>query len=71
MGNFMNTPAGAIYGFAPLPFKRGIWGGMPLSARTPIPALYLASSFAGAFGFSGAMKSGALAAQTALRERAR
>jgi phytoene dehydrogenase-like protein len=71
MQNFMNTPGGAIYGFAPLPFVRGIWGGMPVSARTPIPSLYLASSFAGAFGFSGAMKSGAVAAQMAMKERAR
>ena len=69
MHNFMNTPAGAIYGFAPLPFERGILRGMPISARTPIPGVYLASSFAGAFGFSGAMKSGAVAAQTAMKER--
>jgi phytoene dehydrogenase-like protein len=70
MHNFMNAPAGAIYGFASLPYERGIWGGMPVSARTPIPSLYLASSFAGAFGFSGAMWSGALAARIATKERA-
>ena len=27
MANFMNTPSGAVYGFAPLPFERGIWAG--------------------------------------------
>ena len=65
MHNFMNTPGGAVYGFAPLPFERGIWAGVPLSPRTPIPSLYLASSFAGGFGFSGAMRSGATAARIA------
>ena len=68
---FMNTPAGAICGFAPLPFERGIWAGAPISPRTPIPSLYLASSFAGGFGFSGAMRSGADAARIAMTERAR
>ena len=47
MHNFMNTPAGAIYGFAPLPFERGIWAGVPRSPKTPLPGVYLASSFAG------------------------
>ena len=46
MHNFMNTPGGAVYGFAPLPFERGIWAGLPRSSRTPIPSVYLASSFA-------------------------
>jgi phytoene dehydrogenase-like protein len=71
MHNFMNTPSGAVYGFAPLPFERGIWAGAPLSPRTPIPSLYLASSFAGGFGFSGAMRSGATAAGIAMKERPR
>ena len=38
MHNFMNTPAGAVYGFAPLPFERGIWAGIPRSPKTPIPS---------------------------------
>ncbi len=71
MANFMNTPGGAIYGFAPLPFERHIWSGEPLTAKTPLPSVYLASSFTGAFGFSGAMRSGAVAAQAAMSERAR
>ena len=71
MHNFMNTPDGAIYGFAPLPFERGIWAGVPRSPRTPLPGVYLASSFAEAGGFTGAMRSGAEAARMAMKERAR
>ena len=71
MANFMNTPSGAVYGFAPLPFERGIWAGVPRSPRTPLPAVYLASSFAESGGFSGAMRSGAEAARMAMKEHAR
>ena len=70
MANFMNTPGGAVYGFAPLPFARPIWAGLPRSPKTPLPGVYLASSFAQSGGFSGAMKSGADAARTAMKERA-
>ncbi len=71
MHNFMNTPGGAVYGFAPLPFERGIWAGVPRSPRTPLPGVYLASSFAESGGFTGAMKSGADAARMAMKERSR
>ena len=71
MANFMNTPGGAVYGFAPLPFERGIWAGIPRSPKTPLPGVYLASSFGQSGGFSGAMKSGADAARMAMKERAR
>ncbi len=71
MHNFLNTPGGAVYGFAPLPFQRGIWAGVPRSPKTPIPDVYLASSFAESGGFTGAMKSGADAARMATKERAR
>ena len=67
---FLNTPGGAVYGFAPLPFARGIWAGVPRSPRTPIPGLYLASSFAEIGGFTGAMKSGADAARMAMKDEA-
>ncbi len=70
MANFMNTPHGAVYGFAPLPFERSIWAGLPRSPKTPLPGVYLASSFAESGGFSGAMKSGADAARMAMKERA-
>jgi len=69
MRGFLNTPDGAIYGFAPLPPERGIWAGIPRSPRTPIPGLYLASSFAGSGGFTGAMMSGAEAARAAMAEK--
>ena len=68
MHGFLNTPEGAIYGFAPRPPERPIWAGIPRSPRTPIPGLYLASSFAGGGGFTGAMLSGANAAGLALVE---
>ncbi|HTR14190.1 MAG TPA: NAD(P)/FAD-dependent oxidoreductase [Roseiarcus sp.] len=70
MHNFMNTPGGAVYGFAPLPFERGIWAGFPRSPKTPVPSLYLASAFGEFGGFSGAMRAGALAAEMAIKERA-
>ena len=54
-----------VYGFAPLPPKRGIWAGIPRSPRTPVPGVYLASSFAGSGGFTGAMSSGSDAARHA------
>jgi phytoene dehydrogenase-like protein len=65
MHNFLNTPDGAIYGFAPLPPERPIWTGIPRSPATPMPGLFLASSFAGGGGFTGAMLAGANAAQLA------
>ena len=69
MRGFLNTPDGAVYGFAPLPPERGVWAGIPRSPRTPIPGLYLASSFAGTGGFTGAMRSGAEAARAAMAEK--
>jgi all-trans-retinol 13,14-reductase len=66
MHNFLNTPDGAIYGFAPLPPRRPIWAGIPRSPATPMPGLFLASSFAGGGGFTGAMLAGANAAELAL-----
>jgi all-trans-retinol 13,14-reductase len=71
MHNFLNTPGGAVYGFAPLPFERGIWAGPPRSPKTPVRGVYLASSFAESGGFTGAMKSGADAARMAMRDEAR
>ena len=67
---FTNTPGGAVYGFAPLPFERGIWAGVPRSPKTPLSGVYLASSFTESGGFTGAMKSGADAARTAMKEPA-
>jgi all-trans-retinol 13,14-reductase len=66
MQGFLNTPEGAVYGFAPCPPQRPIWAGIPRSPRTPIAGLYLASSFGGGGGFTGAMLAGADAARMAL-----
>ena len=59
------------YGFAPLPFERGLWAGVPRSPKTPPPGVYLASAFGLSRGFAGAMKAGADAARLAMKERAR
>ena len=69
MHDFLNTPDGVVYGFAPnVPEQMRL---VPLS-RTPetsIQGLLLASAFTGAGGFTGAMSSGAWAAKAALRHR--
>ena len=38
MHNFLNTPGGAVYGFAPLPFERGIWAAFRARPRRRCPA---------------------------------
>ena len=70
MAGFMNVPDGAIEGFAPVPFQQDE-AGFRGSPKTPVPGLYLASSFAGSGGFSGAMAGGAGAARVAMEEFAR
>jgi phytoene dehydrogenase-like protein len=60
MRQFLNTPDGAVYGFAP-----GHWGG---GARTPIRGLYLASAWTMGGGFTGAMLGGAMAVRDAGRD---
>jgi phytoene dehydrogenase-like protein len=71
MRGFLNTPGGAVYGYAPTPPTRGLWAGMPRTPKTPIPNLYLASSFGGSGGFTGAMVTGADAARLGLTEVSR
>jgi phytoene dehydrogenase-like protein len=65
---YLNAPQGAVYGFAPLPPRRPIWRGVDRSPRTPIGGLYLASSYAGSGGFTGAILGGAAAAKCILAE---
>jgi len=65
MHHYLNTPGGAVYGFAPDgtisdAFKQG--------PRTAIRGLWLASSYAGSGGFTGAMFGGAQAAWEAMQE---
>ena len=68
MHDFLNTPGGAIYGFAPNVPDRMLLSGPPRTPKTSIKGLWLASSFAGSGGFSGAMYSGGAAAKAALRD---
>ncbi|PWB84126.1 MAG: NAD(P)/FAD-dependent oxidoreductase [Methylocystaceae bacterium] len=68
MQGYLNTPDGAVYGFAPLPPTEPIWAGFPRTPHTPAPGLYLASAFGGEHGFNGAMLSGAEAAKLAMND---
>jgi phytoene dehydrogenase-like protein len=69
LANYLNAPDGAIYGFAPLPPRGPMWQGIGRSSRTPIRGLYLASSYAGSGGFTGAIVAGSQAADLVLRDR--
>ena len=69
MQSYLNAPDGAIYGFAPLPPSGPIWKGPDSKPKTPIPGLYLASSYSGSGGFTGAILAGAIAAEQVLKER--
>lgn len=65
MQEYLHTPQGALYGFAPnAPDK---FGEPPRSPKTTIRGLWLASSYAGSGGFSGSMGAGADAVRAALR----
>ncbi len=66
MTSYLNAPDGAVYGFAPLPPTGPIWKGPEHSPATPIPGLYLASSYGGSGGYTGAILAGADAAKRAL-----
>ena len=66
MRRYLNTPGGAIYGFAPeTPTGKPTVGAGGVA--TTVPGLWLASSFGGSGGFTGAMMTGMLAAQAAMR----
>jgi phytoene dehydrogenase-like protein len=56
MERYLGTPGGAVYGFDPVPPTRPIWAGMPHTPKTPVKGLFLASSFGGTGGYSGAME---------------
>jgi phytoene dehydrogenase-like protein len=59
MQHTLNTPGGAVYGFAPESFANSI--------RTPVRGLYLASAWGMGGGFTGAMLGGAAAAREVVR----
>jgi phytoene dehydrogenase-like protein len=69
MHTYLNAPEGAIYGFAPLPPSGPIWRGTGRSPKTPLPGLYLASSYAGSGGFTGAILAGGNAADLILQRK--
>jgi len=64
MQHYLNTPDGAVYGFAP---EDTLMEAMARSPSTGIHGLWLASAFTMGGGFSGAMMGGAAAARAALR----
>jgi all-trans-retinol 13,14-reductase len=66
MQHYLNTPGGAVYGFAP----EGTLGqAITQGPRTAIDGLWLASAYAGSGGgFTGSMMGGAQAARQAMRE---
>jgi phytoene dehydrogenase-like protein len=66
MSSYLNAPDGAVYGFAPLPPTGSFWRGPERSPATPIPGLYLASSYAGSGGYTGAVLAGSAAAAKVL-----
>ena len=68
MHEYLNTPGGAIYGFAPNVPERSLLSGPPRTPKTSIKGLWLASSYAGMGGFTGAMGSGGWAAKSALHD---
>ena len=61
--------AGALYGFAVRPPRRGPIKA-PTQVATTVEGLWLASSYAGSGGYSGAMGGGAAAARAALKAEA-
>ena len=67
MRRYLNTPDGAIYGFAPEPPQGLSALGSERAVTTTVPGLWLASSYCGSGGFTGAMMTGMLAAQAAMK----
>jgi all-trans-retinol 13,14-reductase len=63
MHQYLDTPGGAVYGFAPQGSPSDAFG---FTARTHIAGLWLASAFTFGGGFSGAMLGGAEAARAAI-----
>jgi phytoene dehydrogenase-like protein len=64
LAHYLNTPGGAVYGFAPEGSLADVFGFTP---RTRIDGLWLASAYTFAGGFTGAMLGGAEAARQAIK----
>ena len=69
MRHYLNTPDGALYGFAPEPPKGLPTLGSEKGVATTVPGLWLASSYGAVGGFTGTMLAGMLAAQAAMKSR--
>jgi phytoene dehydrogenase-like protein len=65
---YIGSPGGAVYGFAPTP-PRSLFSGPKRSPATPIEGLYLASAYAGFGGYSGAIQAAGECADMILREK--
>ena len=65
MRRYLNTPDGAVYGFAPDPPQGLPTAGSEKAIVTTVPGLWLTSSYGGFGGFTGVM----LAAQAAMKSR--
>ena len=67
MQRYLNTPGGAVYGFAP---DGTLCQTIRQGPRTPIGGLWLASAYTSGGGYTGVMIGGAQAATEAMREAA-
>ena len=65
MHRYLNTPGGAVYGFAP---EGTLFEAVSQGPRTAIDGLWLASAFTSGGGFTGAMLGGAQAAREAMHK---
>ena len=65
MQRYLNTPGGAVYGFAP---DGTLSQTIRQGPRTPIGGLWLASAYTSGGGYTGVMIGGAQAATEAIRE---
>lgn len=71
MQRYLNTPDGAVYGFAQTPPHGIPTAGTAKGVHTDVDGLWLASTFGGFGGFNGAMLAGMLAAKAAIASAAR
>jgi len=64
---YLGSPGGAVYGFAPTP-PRSLFSGPRRSPATPLQGLYLASAYAGFGGYSGVIQAAGECADMILRD---
>lgn len=64
---YLGSPGGAVYGFAPTP-PRSLFSGARRTPATPLQGLYLASAYAGFGGYSGVIQAAGECADMILRD---